>query len=476
MDRREFLRKSSLTLATSAALGPRALGEVSTYRPNVIWLIADQWRSQAIGANGDPNVRTPNVDRLSLSGINFDQARSGFPLCSPFRGSMLTARYPHHMVPGHEYPLPQGQETIADIFNNAGYHTGFFGKWHLDGFHENSGQGRATMHIVPPDRRGGFKTWVGYDNNNSQYDTWVHGGVGKDAFQYKLPGYESNALTDLFIQHLKKRVSDKQSGKAQPFFAVLSIQPPHNPYIAPAEFMSHYNAEQLRLRPNVPSVPSVEERARQELAGYYAQIENWDWNIGRIMDALAQQGISTNTHIMLFADHGDSHGSHGQFLKTNPYEESVRIPMIISGEMSFYDGHITGRPNTLFSQVDIAPTTLGLCGLQAPAWMEGRDYSGHRLAYRPRPVDADSIYLQLVVPTKHPDSVDNPYRGLVTKDGWKYVCFENQSWLMFNLAEDPYEQVNVAFNSKYQKERNQLIARLRQWIADTGDKFTVPDY
>ena len=477
MDRREFITKSSLVAATTAALRHRSLGEASQpYRPNVIWLIADQWRSQAIGANGDPNVRTPNVNRLCSSGINFDQARSGFPLCSPFRGSMLTGRYPHHMVPGHEYPLPQGQETIANLFNDAGYHTGFFGKWHLDGFHENSGHGRATMHIVPPDRRGGFNTWVGYENNNSQYDTWVHGGAGKDAFQYRLPGYESDELTNLFIQHLKERASDKTSGQAKPFFAVLSIQPPHNPYIAPAEYMAHYNAEQLRLRPDVPLFAGVEERARQELAGYYAQIENWDWNIGRIMDALAHEGISTNTHIMIFADHGDSHGSHGQFLKTNPYEESVRIPMIVSGETSFYDRHLTGRPSTLFSEVDIAPTTLGLCGLPAPAWMEGHDYSGHRLGYRPPPVDADSMYLQLVVPTRHPDSVDNPYRGLVTKDGWKYVCFEKQSWLMFNLADDPYEQVNVAFNSKYQKQRNQLIARLRQWVADTGDKFTVPDY
>jgi arylsulfatase A-like enzyme len=183
-----------------------------------------------------------------------------------------------------------------------------------------------------------------------------------------------------------------------------------------------------------------------------------------------------NTHIMIFADHGDMHGSHGQFLKPNPLEESVRIPMIISGAEPFYDGHRTGRPATLFSQVDIAPTSLGLCGLAAPEWMEGHDYSGHRLVSRPKPVEPDSMYLQNVIPTGQADSINTPYRGLVTQDGWKYVCLPNQSWLMFNLIDDPYEQVNVALNDAYKKERAQLINRLKQWVADTGDKFVVPDF
>jgi arylsulfatase A-like enzyme len=488
MNRRDLIVGLSQIAAANALTTNRGVAEASpTYRPNVIWLIADQWRAQAIGANGDPNAHTPNIDRLCSSGINFDQARSGFPLCSPFRGSMLTGRYPHHMVPGHQYPLPQGQETIANIFNNAGYHTGYFGKWHLGGFQEKDG--RTSLGIVPPERRGGFNTWVGYENNNSQWDSWVHGGAGKDAFHYRLPGYESDALTDLFIKHLRERAADKTGEQAKPFFSVLSVQPPHNPYVAPAEYMAHYNAERLRLRPNVPlfaNVPpdgatsrfgeriSVEERARQDLAGYYAQIENWDWNVGRIVDALSELGLLTNTHIMMFADHGDMHGSHGLFLKTNPYEESVRIPMIVSGEVSFYDQRGTGRRGTLFSQVDIAPTTLGLCGMAAPSWMEGHDHSGVRLRFRPAPVEVDSVYLQQVIPVPYADCINSPYRGLVTKEGWKYVCFENQSWLMFNLNEDPYEQVNVAFNAEYQKERKLLIARLKQWIADTGDKFGIP--
>jgi arylsulfatase A-like enzyme len=121
--------------------------------------------------------------------------------------------------------------------------------------------------------------------------------------------------------------------------------------------------------------------------------------------------------------------------------------------------------------VDIAPTTLGLCGINKPSWMEGTDYSHYRLAgNRPEP-EPDSVLLQEVIPSGHPDSVNKAWRGLVTLDGWKYCCFENTSWLMFNLNDDPYEQVNVAHDNKFRAERQKLIARLKQWINDTGDRF-----
>ena len=88
--------------------------------------------------------------------------------------------------------------------------------------------------------------------------------------------------------------------------------------------------------------------------------------------------------------------------------------------------------------------------------------------------EPDSAYLQNVIPTGHPNSINTPYRGLVTRDGWKYVCFENRSWLLFNLNDDPYEEANQAQNNRYRAERKELIARLRQWVADTGDKFEIP--
>lgn len=106
--------------------------------------------------------------------------------------------------------------------------------------------------------------------------------------------------------------------------------------------------------------------------------------------------------------------------------------------------------------------------------MRGYDYSGQRLPWRPQHSPPDSAYLQCVIPTGHGDSVDRPWRGIVTLDGWKYITLEHQSWLMFDLNEDPYELANLAHNTRYRTERRRLQQRLEQWIADTGDQFAIP--
>lgn len=438
---------------------------------NAIWIFGDQHRAQALSCNGDPNLNTPNVDRLSSEGQNYERAVCGFPLCCPFRGSLMTSRYPHEAVPGHEYPLPEDMPTVANVFNDHGFDTAYFGKWHLGGFKEVNG--RAAHFIVPPERRGGFDTWVGYENNNSQWDCWVHGGTGPEAFHTRLPGYETDALTDLFIDYIRQQGEARKRGDSHPFFAVLSVQPPHDPYVAPEPWMGRHNPAQLELRPNVPPVPRIVAEARRELAGAYGQIENLDWNVGRIRQALAEAGLDLDTHIIFFSDHGDLHGSHGQFRKTAPWEEALRVPFIVGGLQPRYEGR-SGRPQVLMNHVDIAPTTLGLCGIDAPDWMRGHDYSGVRLPSRPQTEAPDSAYIQSVVPTGHADSVDRPWRGIVTRDGWKYVALEGQPWLLFNLNEDPYELANLALNTRYAAERQRLQERLAQWIADTGDSFELP--
>lgn len=440
-------------------------------KPNVLWIFGDQLRGQALGIHGDPNVSTPNLDNLARSGVDFPNALMGAPLCCPCRGSLLTSRYPHECVPGHQHRLPDSCPTLAHAFKENGYQTAWFGKWHLDGFKESGG--RAVFHTVAPERRGGFDTWIGYENNNSQYDCWVHGHEdgGREVSHYRLPGYETDSLTDLLMAFLKK--NSPSENQARPFFAALSIQPPHNPYVAPEGFAQRYRPAAIQLRPNVPLIPSVENKARNDLAGYYAMIENLDWNVGRIRQTLRECGLEESTTIIFFSDHGDLHGSHGQFLKTSPLEESIRVPFIIGGGVPYYGKHQGINP-ALVNHVDVAPTSLGLCGINPPGWMRGRDLSGYFCQDRPKPEHRDSAFLQSVIPTGHPHSVDRPWRGIVTEDGWKFVCLEGQPWLMFNLQNDPYEQQNLAFNTLFKDKRKNLGDRLRMWIETTEDCFPLP--
>lgn len=448
-------------------------------KKNVIWIVADQLRADALGVNGDPNVRTPNIDSLALGGVNFTQAVSGAPLCAPFRGCLLTGRYVHECsVPGHDYSLDPALPTVADVFNENGYETLYYGKWHLDGDTPRKGLFEdAKKQIVARGRRARFSTWVGYENNNSQYDCWVHGHDGdKELSLMRLPRYETDALIDMVVEKIRSFGGRRAAGAPQPFFMVLSVQPPHDPYVAPPEYLARYNPADIQLRPNVPPYPDVEQAARQDLAAYYAMIENIDDNVGRVRTALDEAGLSRDTAVMLFSDHGDMHYSHGMLRKTNPYEESVRIPFIIGGGTPMHDGDGEGEnSDSLVNHVDIAPTTLGLCGIAKPDWMRGFDYfhdctPGAR-ASENRP---GSAYIQSVIPTCHDNSIDKPFRGVVTRDGYKYVCFSGCEWLMFDLNKDPYELVNLVHDSYHIAKRASLNALLRNWVEQTGDTFDVP--
>lgn len=431
--------------------------------PNVIWIFGDQHRAQALSCAGNPNLDTPNIDALAAHGVNFTNAISGSPWCTPFRGSLLTSRYVHRCVERTPQYMESGFPTIADAFNDAGYRTAYFGKWHLGGHNH--------MAYIPRKDRGRFDIWLGYENNNAQYETCLHGHDldGRDDTEplvEEVDKYETDYLTDKLLAFLKR-----QSDESPPFFAALSVQPPHDPHVAPAEFAERHRPENIRLRPNVPPVERIEKAARESLCGYYAQVENLDWNVGRIMNALRRLGLDSSTHVMFFSDHGDMHGSHGYVRKSSPWEEAVRIPCIVRPAGGAEQTTVSTAP---LNHVDFLPTTLGLCGVPTPSWAEGTDFSHHVLADRQAPAaEPRSAYIQQCV-RKRFECLNRTWRGVRTIDGWKYICLEGQPLHMFNLNEDPYELANLAYLDRYNDKREELQAELAGWIERTGDTFELP--
>ena len=278
--------------------------------PNVVLVFADQWRAQAFGYAGDPNVQTPNLDSLARRSVNCTHAVSGCSVCSPARASILTGQYPlTHGVFVNDVELGQNATSLAQAFSAGDYDTAYIGKWHVNG------RGRSSY--IPPERRQGFEYWkvleCTHDYNHSAYY------AGNSDEQLMWEGYDALAQTRDAQAYLRNR------GDNNPFLLILSWGPPHAPYhTAPESYQALYDPAEIVLRPNVP--PDWAEPARQWLAGYYAHCTALDDCVAMLLQTLQEEGLEQETVFLFFSDHGDMLGSQGMDKKQKPYEESIRVP------------------------------------------------------------------------------------------------------------------------------------------------------
>jgi arylsulfatase A-like enzyme len=375
--------------------------------PNILWIVTTQWRAQAGGFAGDPNARTPHLDRLAAEGIVYPAAVTPHPFGPFARAALLTGvPSPENGVRDYWDALPAERETIAHRMRRRGYATAFFGKWHLgarDPAAPLVGEAHARL-VVPPERRGGFEHWEGFESGFLLNDPWLHGSDLPEPRQF--PGYQSDVLVERMAVWLRR---------AGPWFAVLSLEPPHPPYAAPAAGVERRDPASLRLRANVPV--SGEVQAREELAGYYAHLEATDRALGRLLAGLE----GARTVVVFTSVHGDMLGSQGCFRKGWPYEESVRVPLIVrfpSGERE---------------QIEPEPISIIELGAWTEAWAEGR---------RPRPTGAPvAISMPSVVAL--PWQCDRTWSGWRSRTHKKVFLADGRPWLEFDLERDPDERCNL---------------------------------
>jgi arylsulfatase A-like enzyme len=467
LGRREFLQTAGMEVA-SVILGSgisgcqsaqQAGGKHATRRPNLVYVFADQWRAQATGYAGNADVRTPNLDKLAQESINFRNAVSGCPVCSPYRASLMTGQYClTHGVFHNDKPLNPAATTIGKVFRQAGYETGYIGKWHLNGHDRKTSLQEGRNAFIPEERRQGFAFWrVAECTHNYNHSFYYADSPVKQYWD----GYDAIAQTREAHRYIR------QHGGGKPFVLFLSWGPPHAPYhTALKKYQELFDADQLSLRPNVPT--HIESRARKALAGYYAHIAALDDCVGRLLQTLREMHVQDDTIFVFTADHGDMLFSRGMQKKQKPWDESVRVPFLLR-----YPAVLGRKGKTIdmpINSPDIMPTLLGLCGIDVPESVEGEDFSG--VVKGTQPADNDAALIMCPVPFHQWNyhRGGREYRGVRTRR-YTYVRGLDGPWLLYDNQQDPYQLKNLCGRPEYAQVQQKLEKMLSRKLEETHDEF-----
>lgn len=441
-------------------------------RPNILLVIADDHRVDAIGALRHPVVRTPVLDELVAGGTVFTGARimgSLMPaVCAPSRACLLTgrnlfqadadprlARGPHY-----EVRLPEEACTLPERFRAAGYDTFLTGKWHNDlrsllrsfGEGENIFHGGMCEHTQVPVR---------------DLEEIRRGGPTR-----AVEGFS----TEIFCGAAERFLRARARGRERPFFAWVALTSPHDPRTPPAAFRALYDAARLPLPANFldghpfdngeldvrdellaprPLAPAV---VREHLADYYGMISHHDAAIGRVLGALRETGEEDRTIVVYLSDHGLALGSHGLLGKQNLYEHSVRVPLILRGP-----GVPRGRRcGALAYAFDLFATLSELAGVPTPSGIDSRSLV---------PALAGSSSPREVLCSAYMDC-----QRMVTDGRWKLIAYRVagcERLQLFDLEADPDETHDLACAPSAEARRTirRLSARLARWQAEAGDRW-----
>jgi arylsulfatase A-like enzyme len=470
-------------------------------KPNLVLVFADQMRYMDMGCTENEQIQTPNLNKMASEGVIFDNAVSNCAVCGPARAMMMTGLYTHsNTVFTNNIRLPDDIPGMGDMLKKEGYSTGYIGKWHLAG--EPAEQG----YVPPGPMRHGFDYWAVHNCSHKYYNSIYYTDSPEPIV---MEGWQPDKQTDLAIEYIKGHTRKNEGGDS-PFALVLSWGPPHTPFIAPREYVDLYPTDKIRLRPNVDrydwlnvidsQIPSAyrewwvrnnyrhfgkdalqpELILREFTSNYYAAITNLDYNMGRIMESLAEAGIDKETLLVFTSDHGEMLGSHGQLHKWQPWEESIRVPFIAKLPGVIPEGFRTTIP---FGTPDILPTLFGLMGLDVPGHVEGKDLS----FFVKSPEEPEEkiplstfIYCMCAATTwgrrwgssgrGMPDGFFRPYRGVRTQTH-TYVRDKQGPWFLYDNEKDPYQLNNLIEKEGGSYVPSELENELKYWLERTGDYF-----
>ncbi|MBO9608714.1 MAG: sulfatase-like hydrolase/transferase, partial [Paenibacillaceae bacterium] len=320
-------------------------------QPNVIVFFTDQQRWDTTGVHGNPLGLTPVFDWMAAQGTHLMHTFTCQPVCGPARACLQTGQYATKTgCYRNGIPLPPDCRTLAHYFRDAGYRTGYIGKWHL-----------AGEEPVPPGQRGGYEYWLAanlLELSSQPYEAVVYDDAGE---RIHLPGYRTDALADAAIRFIA-------DNRTQPFFLFLSFLEPHQQnstdnYPAPYGYEQRYTG---RWMP--PDLAELGGTAARHLGGYYGMVKRLDEALGRLFDTLRSFGLLDDTIVLFTSDHGCHFKTRNSEYKRSCHESSIRVPAAMYGSR-FTGG---GSLREMVSLIDLPPTLLDAAGIAIPAEMQGK--------------------------------------------------------------------------------------------------------
>ena len=455
-----FTRRTLLgALAASASSAPRAQGIDG--RPNFVFVLTDDQRWDSLSATGHPFARTPNMDRLVREGARFSNAFVTTSLCSPSRASFLTGQYAHtHGVRDNFADIRPTAWTFPRALQEAGYETGFFGKWHM-GYEKD-------------EARPGFDRWVSFKGQGPYFDPELN----IDGSREVVRGYTNDLLSDYASEWIRQR-GDK------PFLAYLSHKAVHNPrtpaprheklyedaeYPLPSSYNDGYDnkpAWQAARRKSRTGVDGGLARHDGLLAEYVREtqrtLKSVDEGLGKILRTLEEAGRLDNTVVIFAGDNGFFFGEHGFINKRAAYEESIRIPFVVRYP-KLIEGGTTVDAMTL--NIDLAPSILDLAGVAPPEELNMQGLSWKPLLTGDRQSLRDSwLYEYFYEPRFAP----TPSMQGVRTERWKYVRYPNLDEVdeLYDLANDPAEMSNLAGDPARRSDLERMRRELYRLLAET---------
>jgi arylsulfatase A-like enzyme len=421
-------------------------------KPNVVLILADDLRQDALGCYGNTYVKTPNIDKIAANGTRFTNAYicggDQGAICSPSRAMLMTAKS-YHKISNRV----KGEMTLPKMLTTNGYETFITGKWHneKEGVVEGFTQAQNIM----------------FGGMDDHYNTAMQSmNADKTFTEIERKGFSTDIFTNTALSFLEKQ-NDKK-----PFFLYLPYTAPHDPRSPESKYIDMYDPNNIPIPANFKELhpfnfgyemggrdeflakhPRTPEDIRKQIADYYALVTHMDDAVGKVLQKLQEKGLDKNTIIIFIADNGLALGSHGLMGKQNLYEHSMKVPMIFSGPSI-----PKNQTNTSMTYLlDVFPTISEYLGLKAPEKVDGKS-------------------LKNVIQNKtngHRNAILTAYLGFhraVRNERYKLIVYPKiNHQQLFDLKNDPFELVNLAEKKEYQKEIETLTQLMKSQQQELGD-------